>query len=128
MSQIADQVHSKFKVFAGQLDANKTLGSLADDVANFVRESKVAPKSIGVEYLESVGKLIITLGYRDDEPGYPVRLNCVSLGKVSNLSGDFAELEAAMMAAGQKQTNIICHELYVTEDREFLMVFMTHQA
>jgi hypothetical protein len=34
-------------------------------------------------------------------------------------------LEQAMSEAAQKQTNIICHELYVTDDREFLMIFMT---
>src|SRR5262245_4264295 len=128
MSQIASQVHGKFKVFAGALDPDKSIGSLADDVAAFVREKKVAAKSIGIEYLESAGKLIVTLGYRDDEPAYPISLKCVSLGHVDTLAGDFAALENAMMQASQKQKNIICHELYVTEDREFLMVFMTHTA
>jgi len=126
MSQIANQVHGKFKVFAGVLDADNSLGSLAGDVAAFARQKGVAAKSIGIEYLESAGKVIITLGYRDDESGYPISLNCVSLGHVDDLAGDFAALENAMSAASQKQKNIICHELYVTDDREFLMVFMTH--
>jgi hypothetical protein len=128
MSQIENQVHSKFKIFGGGLDANKTMGSLAEQVATFVREARVAAKSIGVEYLESAGRLIITLGYRDDEPWYPVQIDCVSLGKIDALGSDFATLERAMMEASKKQANIICHELYVTEDREFLMVFMTLQA
>jgi hypothetical protein len=128
MSQIANQVHGKFKVFAGVLDADKSLGSLAGDVAAFVRDNEVAAKSIGIEYLESTGNIIVTLGYRDDEPWYPISLKCVSLGHVDALAGDFAALESAMSAASQKQKNIICHELYVTEDREFLMVFMTHNA
>ena len=125
MSQIANQVHSKFKVFAGELDANKTIGPLAGEITSFVKEAKVAAKSIGVEYIESAARLIITLGYRDDEPWYPVEVACVSLGKIDALGGDVAALEQAMSEAAQKQNNIICHELYVTDDREFLMIFMT---
>lgn len=125
MSQIENQVHSKFKVFAGELDANKTIGPLADQITKFVSDSKVAAKSIGVEYIESAARLIITLGYRDDEPWYPVEINCASLGKIDALGSDFAALEQAMSEAAQKHSNIICHELYVTDDREFLMIFMT---
>ena len=128
MSQIADQVHNHFKVFAGQLDANNSIGALADEVANYVKENGIAPKSIGVEYLEAADRLIITLGYRNDEPGYPIKLSCVSLGQLDAFGSDFAELEKRMQAASAQQTNIICHELYVTSAHEFLMIFMTHQA
>jgi hypothetical protein len=128
MSQIASQVHSKFKVFAGELDANKTIGPLAGQITKFVSESKVAAKSIGVEYIESAARLIITLGYRDDEPWYPVEINCVSLGKIDARGSDCAALEQAMSRAAQKHSNIICHELYVTDDREFLMIFMTFSS
>jgi hypothetical protein len=125
MSQIESQVHSKFKVFAGQLDANKTIAPLAGQITKFVSEAKVAAKSIGVEYIESAARLIITLGYRDNEPWYPVEVNSVSLGKIDALGSDFAALEQAMSQAAQKHSNIICHELYVTDDRDFLMLFMT---
>ena len=128
MSRIENQVHGKFKVFAGALEPDHTIGSLADQVSAFVSETKVAAKSIGVEYLESARRLIITLGYREDEPWYPVRLESVSLGKIDVLGSDFAALEKAMAEAAGKRSNIICHELYVTDDREFLMVCMMHQA
>jgi len=128
MSQIAEQVHNHFKVFAGNLDASNSIGALADEVANYVQESGIAPKSIGVEYLEAADRLIITLGYRNDEPGYPIKLTCVSLGQIDALGSDFAELEKRMQEASTHQNNIICHELYVTAEHEFLMIFMTHQA
>ena len=128
MSQIASQVHNKFKIFAGELDANKLLGALADEVAAFAREQKIAAKSIGVEYLESAKRLIITLGYRDDEESYPIKLHGVSLGKINVTSDDFSTLEQEMAAASARLNNIICHELYVTDDNDFLMVFMTHEA
>jgi hypothetical protein len=128
MSQIANQVHNKFKVFAGELAADHSIGGLADEVAAFADEAKIAAKSIGVEFLESAKRLVITLGYRDDEEAYPIKLNCVSLGKIDALSGDFSALEKAMTDASSKFNNIICHELYVTGGSDFLMVFMTHQA
>jgi hypothetical protein len=127
MSQIANQTHGKFKVFAGKLGANNELGELADKVSAFAADNKIAAKSIGVEYLEASESLIITLGYRDDEEHYPIKLETFNLGKMDNIGQDFSALEQKMSDASQSVNNIICHELFVTEDKEFLMVFMTHQ-
>ncbi len=127
MGQIAEQVHGKFKVFAGPLNEDDTIGPLAEEISRFVSESKAAAKSIGVEYLESAERLVITLGYRDDEEGYPVKLTSVSLGKIEALGDDFTELERRMAEASAQFTSIICHELYVTGDHDFMMIFMTHE-
>jgi hypothetical protein len=127
MPQIDNQTHGKFKVFAGKLGANNELGELADKVAAFAADNRIAAKSIGVEYLESAESLIITLGYRDDEEHYSIKLETVSLGKVSVDAQDFSALEQKMTEAAQNFANIICHELFVTEEKDFLMVFMTHQ-
>ena len=128
MSQIASQVHNKFKVFSGDLQPDKMIGGLADEVAGFARENKIAAKSIGVEYLESAKRLIITLGYRDDEEAYPIKLHSVSLGKIDAAGGDFSALEQSMAEASARLSNVICHELYVTDEQDFLMIFMTHDA
>jgi hypothetical protein len=125
-SEIAYQEHSKFKVFVGMLTKSKSIGVLANKVAKFAEEEQIAAKSIGVEYLESPGQLLITLGYRDDEPYYPIQLHCTRLGKIDVLSGDYTDLEQAMQKAAQKHSHIICHELYATEDHELLMILMTH--
>jgi len=120
---VETQVHGKFKVFSGKVQDDKTLGPLADEVAAFA--STVAAKSIGAEYLESTGRVILSLGYRDDEPAYPVTITCVSLGTVQDLeTQDFSKIEAAITEASSRQAGIICHELYITGAREFLMVFM----
>jgi len=126
MSHIKGQVHEKFKVFTGKLAADKTIGKLADEVAHFASESKIAAKSIGVEYLESMKTLVVSLGFRDDEEAYPISLRSVNLGKIDALAGDFSALELAMTRASSKHTNIICHELYVTEDQDFILMLMTH--
>jgi hypothetical protein len=120
------QVHGKFKIFTGTLAADKTLGALGREVAAFVRDNNVAAKSIGVEYLESAKKLILTLGYRDDEATYPIALRSVPLGKIEGLNtDDMSRLEAAMEAAAADITNLLCHELYITEEGDFLMVTMS---
>lgn len=130
MSDIQKQEHDHFKIFSGTLGADNSLGSLADEVARFVAEQKVAAKSIGVEYLEAARRLIITLGYRKDEEFYPIKLTGVPLGRVEDLAtrNDFSQLESAIGEASRKVDRIICHELYITKEHEFLMVFMSHGA
>jgi hypothetical protein len=127
MVSIDQQVHNKFKVFSGELKSDDTIGNLATEIADFANQRRVAAKSIGVEYLETAQRLIISLGYREDEEHYPIKLNSVHLGKIETIGGDFATLEQKMAEASKRFDNIICHELYVTEDHDFMMIFMTHQ-
>lgn len=127
MSQIENQEHEKFKVFVGKLGVNGEITELANQVSAFAAENKVAAKSIGAEYIELAESLIITLGYRSDEEHYPIKLETANLGKMSDIGQDFSGLEQKMSEAGQARNNIICHELFVTENKDFLMVFMTHQ-
>jgi hypothetical protein len=125
---IAKQVHDKFKIFSGELAADGTIGRLADEVSAFANKSKIAPKSIGVVYLEPGKRLLFTLGYREDEEPYPVKLHSVHLGKIDTKAGDLHALEASMAKATGKYSNIICHELYVAGGHDFTMVLMTHEA
>ena len=128
MSHIEKQVHTKFKVFVGELAADQSIGDVGSKVAAFASHSKVAAKSIGVEYLESVKRVVVTLGYRTDEEFYPIRLHSVPLGKIHVVASDFSTLENAMAGAAEKYTSVICHELYVTEGQDFFLVLMTHGA
>ncbi|MEP7122838.1 MAG: hypothetical protein ABJE95_18070 [Byssovorax sp.] len=124
---VLKQIHNKFKIFSGPLAADNTIGALGGQIESFVAEHKVAAKSIGVEYLESAKKLIISLGYREGDDGYAIKIKTVSLGKIGGLeTGDTARLEEAMTAACEKIDDIICHELYITDDGDFLVVFMSH--
>src|ERR1700750_1320933 len=96
MSDVTTQVHDKFKVFTGT-PGNGDLGPLAGQVEAFVRDQRIAPKSIGVEFIERARKLVLTIGYRDDEQPYEVRLTSRSLGKVDGLE-DLGGLEQRMSA------------------------------
>jgi hypothetical protein len=124
---IHQQVHDKFKIFSGVLASDGTIGKLADEVADFVTASRIAPKSIGVAYLPSK-HLVITLGYRDDDQPYPIKLHCIPLGKVDVKGGDFRALERKIGEASSKYRNIICHEIYVMGENDFTVVVMTHEV
>lgn len=127
MSNIQEQVHNHFKVFAGTYNSHSGLGPLAEAVPAWAKSSGAAPKSIGIEYLEHAKRLMLTVGYRTDEPGYAIRLQTVNLGKIENLDEtSLASLETRMGNAASGVANIICHELFVTETADVLMVFMTH--
>jgi hypothetical protein len=90
-------------------------------------KSKIAAKSIGVAYLEPSKRVVITLGYADDEDDYPIKLHSVRLGKVDIKGNDFSALEKKIGEASAKHRNIICHELYVTGGDDFTVVVMTHE-
>ncbi len=122
-----DQVHTKFKLFAGTLDKSGTIGALAGEVAAWAKSAKVAAKSIGIEFLERDHKVILSVGYRDDEPGYGIVLKSTKIGAIGKLdAADLSKLEQAMAAAAAHDKAVICHELYVTDANELFVVTMSH--
>lgn len=129
MSTIGDQVHTKFKLFAGTLDAGGTLGKIAGEVAAWAKSAKVAPKSIGIEFLEKSHKVILSVGYRDDEAAYGIELKSTKIAKLGNLDAkNLASLEKAMGDAAAKDKRVICHELYVTDTDDMFVVTMSHSG
>src|SRR5262245_56939546 len=129
MTTISQQDHDKFKLFSGKVEGDGTLGALGREIATWASEAKIAPKSIGIEYVESADRVIFSLGYRDDEAPYAVTISSVPVGKLAGFSeGDLAALEKAMSAAATNQGTLICHELYVTAQNDLLMVFMARAA
>jgi hypothetical protein len=122
---IQAQVHAKFKVFILEdgIGFEEAMNRLARMVETFVRESKVAVKSVGVEYLEGQKRLVASFGYRDDEPAYPVKIRWASMGKL-DLFPD--AIEAAMAGSCPAGEAVICHEFFVTGEGEFVMVQLVH--
>jgi hypothetical protein len=126
-STVQAQVHSKFKIFVSPLKVFsyfEALPLLEAEVEAFTRNGTVAAKSLGVEYLEGRGQLVLSLGYRDDEPGYPVKITTCPLGK---LDIDPASLERAVVKAAASVANPICHELFAAgPNGEFTLVLLSH--
>lgn len=122
-----DQVHTKFKLFTGTLDATGHISTLAVQVTAWVKSAKVAPKSVGIEFVERAKRVILSVGYRDDEPAYNVALASSKIGSIGELDvGDLTKVEKAMGEAAAKQSHVICHELYVTDANELYVVTMSH--
>lgn len=119
------QIHDKFKVFVGAVTTSGGIDAVAAALESFVRDARIAPKSIGVEYLEGAKKLVVSLGYRDDEAPYAVKLETLPLGKLGALdAADVTRLETEMASATARVQSIICHELFVTETGDCRMVVM----
>ena len=118
------QIHSKFKAFIpeAKIPYEVAVERLSRMVESFARNEKVAAKSVGIEFLEAEQQLVLTLGYRDDEPTYPVKLTSVSLGKLA-LRPEV--IEAAMSKAAEGTENVICHEFFVTDQHEYVMVLLS---
>jgi hypothetical protein len=114
------QPHHKFKAFVA---SGSDVIQRAEAVLN---AHHIAPKSLGVEYIESQDLLVLTLGYRDDEPAHPFKLTEIKIGKIELTdSAIAAAMEgAASHLAHQGVTGVICHEFYVNKVGEFFAVFL----
>ena len=124
MSTVSHQVHDNFKSFIGS-----DIATISNAVSSFVKSSGVAAKSIGIVHVSAAGKLLFSLGYRDDEPGYPVTLTSVSLGHIDTIhSGGLDSLDQALASAAENIDGIICHELVIDPSGDFAVVFLTHSA
>jgi hypothetical protein len=118
------QTHSKFKVFITEPGSN---GLINDDVplavSRFVDQHGVNAKSIGVEFVEGSGKVILSLGYAEGQGTAPVTVKTVGLGK---LGLDASAIEAALEKSASLISNVICHEFYVDAKGDTVAVFLAH--
>jgi hypothetical protein len=118
---VMDQIHNNFKMFTAQYAKGIGLDQLLREIEGWVKTNKVAPKSIGIEFLEDTKTLIMSIGYRNDEQ-HEITLNTALIGKldIDNLTKCEKDIEEAI--SGLK--DIICHELFVTDEGLLHMIFM----
>ncbi len=122
MSSVVNQVHDKFKSFVGT-----DIGAISDSIATFSAEYGLAAKSIGIVHVNSANELLFSLGYRDDEPGYPVALRAAWLGHIDTLHASGLDgLDQALADAAAGFEGIICHERVVDSNGDFTAVFLIH--
>lgn len=122
MGTVDHQVHDNFKSFVGT-----DIAGISEAISSFAEREGIAAKSIGIAHVNSAGELLFSLGYRDDEPGYPVALKSVSLGHIDTVhAGGLDALDEALASAAEEIEGIICHELLVDGAGDFVAVFLTH--
>lgn len=124
-----EQVHSKFKVFVVTPDKNslKIPSDLHLTMNGFIALNKVAVKSVGVEYVEAIDKIVISLGYTEGQESYPIVLQSILLGQLAMKEGQnlAEELEVALTKAAETQDDsVICHEFYVDKNGNYVALFL----
>src|SRR5664279_1636421 len=118
------QVHDKFKLFIGELDEAGHVNNLAKSIHEWVAKDKVAVKSVGAAI--AMGKLMLTIGYRDDEPTYEVVLHSSKIGRVGPLDADeSSRFNRAIESAVMNWPPVIGHALYVTKNNELYLVVLS---
>ncbi len=128
MRPAAGQVHTEFRIFTGKAQKGNPIAGLAKKAEAFVSAEQVAPKSIGVEYLEATREVVLTLGYRRGVAPYEISIVARPLGVLADTKrATIAALESRMRDAAAELKNVICHELLINEKGEFTMVFMLHR-
>ena len=118
------QVHDKFKLFVGELDEAGHVSKLAKSMHEWVAKDKVAVKSVGAAV--ATDKLMLTIGYRDDEPTYEVVLHSSKIGRVGPLDADeSSRFNRAIESAVMNWPPVIGHALYVTKNNELYLVVLS---
>lgn len=116
------QVHSKFMIFTSTPMPDGSLDpEFGASVCEALRAANLAPKSVGIEYVESQDLIVLSIGYGSSEPGYPVKLTCIPLGTVPADQ----RLGTAMSEAAAQVDNVICHEFYVNKHECFFLVLLS---
>jgi len=128
------QYHSKFRVFtAPASDPTAAIAQIDKAVGDWASDRQIDPKSVGVEYLEGQKLLIVTVGYetaKKQGQGYRVQLQHISLGKQfpPGATADTVRTAKAMEDAAEGILGVICHEFFVTDSGEMILVLMSHVA
>lgn len=112
--------HSQFKIFKGK---QESIEDIKDHIETFVSENKVSAKSIGIEFIERSNEFMISLGYNQTDEYADVSINLINFGHVD--LDDIPSLEKKMSEAAVAQSNVICHELCISDKNEFMMIFMS---
>ena len=116
------QIHNEFKLFTHPYTSVASITELADKVEAWVKSASVAPKSVGIEYLEGTKAVLLSLGYTRQEP-HAVKLIAESIGKI-DVGGDLSAIEKKMGSFADHHKNVICHELIVTENNDLVTLLM----
>jgi len=118
------QVHDSFKLFIGALDDAGHITDLANVIHEWVAKDKVAVKSVGAAV--SNGKLMLTIGFRVDEPTYEVALHSSKIGRVGALDADeISRFTRAIESAGMNWPPVIGHSLYVTKNNDLYLAVLS---
>jgi hypothetical protein len=117
------QIHNKFKFFVVEFDGKKLPAAVKKEIVKFANEGKVTPKSIGIEFLESESKLVISLGYAEKKHANKFDISIKKIGAFAGV-GSIESIEKSMEKVAGKVNGIVCHEFFVANG-EMQAIFLT---
>lgn len=121
-----NQIHSKFKFFIVDYTSGKLSAKTKKEILDFTNSGKIAPKSIGVEFIESNSTLAISIGFQEKKNTGKYDISIKKIGKFTGVS-DVPAVEKNMEKIASKIEGIICHEFFTTSDSEMFSIFLTAQ-
>ena len=116
---VKHQIHDEFRSFKGT-----SLIELSKTVSDFAQQKNVAVKSLSVVQLPSASlpaPVIICIGFRSEDPGYPVSIEGATLPNTGDLDQNI------MDAADQISGDVICHALFVNHQGNLEVAFLLHE-
>jgi len=118
------QVHDKFKLFTGVLDDAGHIKDVAALVHEWAKKDKIAVKSVGAAV--AAGKLMLTIGYRDDEEPYEIELHSSKIGRVGELDKDEQQrFTRAIESGGINWPPVLGHTLYMTKQGDLYLIVLS---
>jgi len=107
-------MHSKFKTFTG-----KSIKKVVKQANEFLAEGEVTPNSIGVEYVDSLGTHVLSLGFTDEKAK---NSHNVSVDRVLTFSklgaGTRKRIDHAMGKLAEEKQGVICHDIVIELDKD----------
>ena len=114
-------IHENFKAFALSFENGKFSTADKKQILKFTDQPEIFAHSVGAQYVNSTGKVVMTIGYTTKKKGKAKKytLTVKKLGQFQ-----FGLLEAALTKTASKLEKIICHELIVTADDTAYAIFL----
>jgi hypothetical protein len=119
-----NQEHDRIKLFVMDYNGTEDFSKVMNEAGTWVATNKIAPKSIGIAYVDKDKKLVLSMGYRNDETPYLVQLSATSVGKI-DFNSDLSQYEDIISDAMAASDSVVCHEMFITEDDVLHVILMS---
>jgi hypothetical protein len=110
---------NKIKLFKSNSDSPE---KILKEVTEFAATQNISAHSLGVEYVEPLDQLIISLGYREEDDPTSIEIIQHTIGNISTNS--LAELESNFKKILDTFEKPICHEFFVNNAFDLIGIFM----
>ena len=115
------QPQHKFKVYFG-----KSIDDVNSKIQADAAQGTMAVQSFGVEYMESRNQFLVSIGYVEGQPGYPIKMTDNVVGPIPEWLSDAPDqLCASMESIVSEFSDVLCHELFVDNDEVVHFVLLT---